>query len=145
MIYTRNSSLTYDTSLAHTLCHKYGYGTDFETFKKEAGDKFSLLKDGTLNKPSTKLLLVNGTEDEIFPIDDYYLCLQHGGPKDARYVEYLYTTDQRLLIRVRFVVGKKHMGEPESFFIILEWFSKLLDIKIDIPQFMSTIPSKPKY
>jgi hypothetical protein len=49
-------------------------------------DKFSLLKDGTLKKPCTKLLLVNGTEDEIFPIDDYYLCLQHGSPKEARQV-----------------------------------------------------------
>ena len=47
-------------------------------------EKFSLLNDGTLNKPCTKLILVNGTEDEIFPIDDYHLCLQHGSPKRAR-------------------------------------------------------------
>ena len=72
--------------MAHTLCFKFGYGDDFERFKKEAMDRFSLLRDGTLEKPCTKLLLVNGTEDEIFPIDDYYLCLQHGGAKSARYV-----------------------------------------------------------
>lgn len=71
-------------SLAHTLCYKFGYGKDFTRFKKEAMDKFSLLEDGTLDKPCTKLLLVNGTEDEIFPIDDYHLCLQHGSPKQAR-------------------------------------------------------------
>lgn len=47
-------------------------------------DTFSLLRDGTLKKPCTKLLLVNGNQDEIFPIDDYYLCLQHGSPKEAR-------------------------------------------------------------
>lgn len=27
-----------------------------------------------------------GMEDEIFPIDDYLLCLQHGDPKEARCV-----------------------------------------------------------
>ncbi|KAK6084409.1 hypothetical protein SCUP234_01791 [Seiridium cupressi] len=120
--------LEYLFDLAHTLCHKYGYGKDFEKFKKEASGKFSLLEDGTLDKPCTKLLLVNGTEDEIFPIDDYYLCLEHGSPKEAR-----------------FVAGKKHMGEPDSFFIILRWLSALLDIEIDIGRFMSTIPSRPKY
>lgn len=72
-------------SLAHTLCHKFGYADkDFELFKKEARGKFSLLSTGILDKPCTRLLLVNGTEDEIFPIDDYYLCLQHGSPKEAR-------------------------------------------------------------
>jgi hypothetical protein len=91
-------------SLANTLCHKWGYGTDIETFKKEASNKFSLLKDGTLDKPTcARLLLVNvsflcssficpkprltntkGTEDEIFPIDDSYLALLHGPVKEAR-------------------------------------------------------------
>lgn len=47
-------------SLANTLCYKFGYGTDIESFKKEASDKFSLLKDGTLDKPEcARLLLVN--------------------------------------------------------------------------------------
>ena len=77
--------LEYPFDLAGTLCWKWGYGTDFELFKKEASDKFSLLKDGTLDSPNcARLLLVNGTEDEIFPIDDYYLALQHGAPKEAR-------------------------------------------------------------
>jgi hypothetical protein len=74
-------------SLSYTLCHKFGYGADFERFKKEARDKFSLLSTGILSRPGcTRLLLVNGTEDEIFPIDDYYVCLKHGDPKEARYV-----------------------------------------------------------
>jgi pimeloyl-ACP methyl ester carboxylesterase len=51
---------TNEDSLANTLCHKFGYGTDIETFKKEASDKFSLLKDGTLDQPTcARLLLVN--------------------------------------------------------------------------------------
>lgn len=103
--------LEYPFDLATTLAFKYGYGNDLEKFKQEAM-KFSLLKDGTLDKPCTKLLLVNGTNDEIFPIDDYYLCMQHGSPKE-----------------VRIVPNRKHMGEPEAFVIILNWIYKLFGIQ----------------
>ncbi|KAF1984360.1 alpha/beta-hydrolase [Aulographum hederae CBS 113979] len=121
--------LEYPFDLATTLCYKFGYGTDIDAFKKEASDKFSLLKDGTLDKPEcARLFLVNGTEDEIFPIDDYYLALQHGAPKEAR-----------------FVPGIKHMGEPESFFIILKWIYKLFGIQANPGKQMSTIPFKPKF
>ncbi|RAR08161.1 alpha beta-hydrolase [Stemphylium lycopersici] len=52
--------LEYPFDLANTLAYKWGYGDDVEAFKKEAMDKFSLLKDGTLNKPDcARLLLVN--------------------------------------------------------------------------------------
>jgi len=37
------------------------------------------------------------------------------------------------------------MGEPKSFFIILQWIWDLLEIKGDIMAFMGTIPSRPKY
>ncbi|KAK7931214.1 hypothetical protein PG985_001926 [Apiospora marii] len=120
--------LEYPFDLAHTLCYKFGYGKDFERFKKEAMDKFSLLNDGTLDKPCAKLLLVNGTEDEIFPIDDYHLCLQHGSPK-----------------RARFIRDRKHMGEPESFMVILQELFSVLDIKGHPGKFLSTLPFQPKY
>jgi dienelactone hydrolase len=121
--------LEYPFDLANTLAYKWGYGDDVELFKKEGSDKFSLLKDGTLDKPEcARLLLVNGTEDEIFPIDDYYVALQHGGVKEAR-----------------FVPGIKHMGEPMSFFIILKWLYKLFDIEADPVKQMQTLPFKPKY
>lgn len=56
--------LEYPFDLATTLAYKWGYGDDLEKFKKEAV-KFSLLEDGTLDKPHcTKLLLVNGVNDE---------------------------------------------------------------------------------
>jgi hypothetical protein len=45
-------------SLCGALTYKFGYGTDQEKFKQEA-HKFSLLNDGTLAKPCTKLFLVN--------------------------------------------------------------------------------------
>lgn len=121
--------LEYPFDLANTLAYKWGYGDDIEAFKKEASGKFSLLNDGTLDRPDcARLLLVNGTEDEIFPIDDYYLALQHGAPKEARFVK-----------------DTKHMGEPMSFFIILRWLYKLFDIEADPVKQMQTLPFKPKY
>ncbi|QIW99771.1 hypothetical protein AMS68_005289 [Peltaster fructicola] len=120
--------LEYPFDLATTLAFKYGYN-DLETFKKEALKKFSLLEDGTLDKPKcTRLLLVNGMNDEIFPIDDYLLCLKHGPPKDARFVD-----------------NRKHMGEPESFAIILNWLYQLLGLQGNPADQMKTIPSRPKY
>lgn len=56
--------LEYPFDLANTLAYKFGYGDDLEAFKKD-GMKFSLIEDGTLDKPHcTKLLLVNGVGDE---------------------------------------------------------------------------------
>ncbi|ORX94749.1 Alpha/Beta hydrolase protein [Clohesyomyces aquaticus] len=121
--------LEYPFDLANTLAYKWGYGNDIEKFKAEASDKFSLLKDGTLDRQEcARLLLVNGTEDEIFPIDDYYLALQHGPVKEAR-----------------FVPATKHMGEPMSFFIILKWLYKLFEIESDPVKQMQTLPFKPKF
>lgn len=52
--------LEYPFDLADTLAWKWGYGGDVEKFKAEGMDKFSLLKDGTLDKKEcTRLLLVN--------------------------------------------------------------------------------------
>lgn len=116
--------LEYPFDLATTLAHKFGYGDDLERFKKEAM-KFSLLEDGTLGKPlCTRLLLVNGVNDEIFPIDDYYLALQHGPPKEAR-----------------FIANRKHMGEPESFVIIIKWIYDLFGIEGNPVDQLKTIPS----
>ncbi|KAF2659528.1 alpha/beta-hydrolase [Lophiostoma macrostomum CBS 122681] len=121
--------LEYPFDLANTLAYKWGYGNDIERFKKEASSKFSLLNDGTLDKAKcARLLLVNGTEDEIFPIDDYYLALQHGAPKEARFVK-----------------DTKHMGEPMSFFIILRWLYQLFGIEADPIKQMQTLPFRPKY
>lgn len=121
--------LEYPFDLANTLAHKFGYGDDVAKFKAEALSKFSLINDGTLDKPKcARLLLVNGTEDEIFPIDDYYLTLQHGAPKEARFVE-----------------GVKHMGEPMSFFVIIRWLYALFGIESDVVKQMQTLPFKPKY
>ena len=118
--------LEYPFDLAGTLTYKFGY-PDLESFIKDAS-KYSLLNDGTLQKPCTKMLLVNGNDDEIFPIDDMFVALENGMPKEARMVK-----------------GKKHMGEPDSFFIILKWIYALLGIEGNIMDQMKTLPFKPKY
>lgn len=45
----------------------------------------------------------------------------------------------------RFVPSRKHMGEPESFFIILRELFDLLGIQGDIKEFMATVSFKPRY
>jgi pimeloyl-ACP methyl ester carboxylesterase len=126
---SRVNHLEYPFDLATTLAHKWGYGNDLEKFSKEAQGKFSLLEDGTLDSPTcAKLLLVNGTDDEIFPIDDYYLCLRRGAPKTVRLVE-----------------GKKHMGEPEASPIVLGWLYEIFGIQANPLEQMKLTPSRPKY
>ena len=71
---------------------------------------------------------MKGTADEIFPIDDYYLCLQHGAPKEAR-----------------FIPGAKHMGEPQSFAIVLQWIYNVFGIQSNPGKQLLTIPFKAKY
>lgn len=53
----------------------------------EYAPKLSLLKQGILEKPCAPLLLINGVHDSLFPIKDYYLLLEHGSPKCARFFE----------------------------------------------------------
>ncbi|KAI3392129.1 hypothetical protein diail_6141 [Diaporthe ilicicola] len=124
---THVNKLEYPFDLADTLAYKFGYA-DLESFIQDAG-KFSLVNDGTLDKPCCgDVLIVNGEKDEIFPIEDLYVSLRHGKPKFARVVE-----------------GRKHMGEPESFFVILRWIHDLLGLDGDVPSQMKLLPSKTKY
>ncbi len=53
----------------------------------EFAPKLSLLKQGILDQPCAPLLLINGVHDSLFPIKDYYLLLEHGRPKCARFFE----------------------------------------------------------
>ena len=121
--------LEYPFDLADTLAYKFGYGNDVAAFTQSGRQKFSLLNDGTLDRATcARLLLVNGTEDEIFPIDDYYVCLMHGAPKEAR-----------------FIPGIKHMGEPESFGVIIKWLYGVLGVQGNVRKQLMGLPFKPKY
>jgi esterase FrsA len=65
----------------------YAFGLSRYEEWVEYAPKLSLLKQGILDRPSAPLLLVNGIHDSVFPIKDYYLLLEHGSPKCARFYD----------------------------------------------------------
>ncbi len=75
----------------------------------------SLLDQGVLDRDCCRLLCINGDRDPIAPIEDYYLVLQHGVPKSAR-----------------FVANGGHMGRPldaspdPTLGIMLAWMKDAL-------------------
>lgn len=72
-------------SAAEAFAWKWGFQGDMEKTIRESSGRFSLLKDGTLDRSDcSRLLLIQGTEDTVFPVDDTYLCLEHGPPKEVR-------------------------------------------------------------
>lgn len=50
----------------------------------EAAPKLSLLTQGLLDRPCSPLLCVNGKLDDQAPVEDIYLLMEHGNPKEAR-------------------------------------------------------------
>lgn len=46
--------------------------------------RLSLKTQGLLDRASAPLLLINGKKDDQHPIDDIYLLMEHGNPKEAR-------------------------------------------------------------
>jgi len=50
----------------------------------KAAPKLSLLDLGLLDKPSAPILGINGKLDDQAPVDDIYLLMEHGSPKEAR-------------------------------------------------------------
>jgi pimeloyl-ACP methyl ester carboxylesterase len=50
----------------------------------EVAPRLSLKTQGLLDGPSAPLLCVNGKLDDQAPVDDIYLLLEHGNPKEAR-------------------------------------------------------------
>lgn len=98
---------SYAFELAETLASAFGRAT-FEEWVDYC-PKLSLLKQGVIDRPCTPLLLVNGTQDTIFPIEDMYLLLEHGNPKTARF----YPTG--------------HMGyTPDTVPMIVRWLAERL-------------------
>ena len=49
-----------------------------------AAPKLSLLTQGLLDQPSCPILGVNGKLDDQAPVEDIYLLMEHGDPKEAR-------------------------------------------------------------
>lgn len=58
-----------ERSASEAFSWKWGFRGEVETFRREASDKFSLLKDGTLDKPHcARLLLVNVSSGKILAL-----------------------------------------------------------------------------
>ncbi len=75
----------YPFEFFETICYAFGK-SGYEEWVDYA-PRLSLLRQGMLDRPSAPLLLVNGIHDSVFPIQDYYLLLEHGSPKCARFFE----------------------------------------------------------
>ncbi len=50
----------------------------------KAAPKLSLVALGIIDKPSAPILGVNGKLDDQAPVEDIYLLMEHGSPKEAR-------------------------------------------------------------
>ncbi|CAG8975523.1 hypothetical protein HYALB_00012238 [Hymenoscyphus albidus] len=74
----------YPFALGPAISLKHGYES-FETYMDEAVKKYSLLENRILEKPSTRLLFINGMNDGLMPIEDSMLPFEYGTPKEARF------------------------------------------------------------
>ena len=99
------NQMEYPFALADALAYKFGYrGADALAAYSADGHKFSLLSSGVLDRPSCKLLLINGMEDSIFPIEDNLIVAVRGDRKDL------------------FVRGNRgHMGNPGAEDLLYDW------------------------
>jgi len=89
----------YPFELAETLAYAFGRDT-FDQWVQYA-PKLSLVRQGILDRPCAETLLINGLHDTVFPISDYYLLLEHGMPKSARFFDtghMGYTADTQSII-----------------------------------------------
>ncbi|KAF1981337.1 alpha/beta-hydrolase [Aulographum hederae CBS 113979] len=97
----------YPTILSKTLAWKFRYNST-EQLYRDAQNRFSLVDGGIVNMTSGPLLIVNGMEDTIFPIEDSMVMLEYGTPKTARWVR-----------------GAHHSGEPVASTVIFPWLKAL--------------------
>ncbi|KAI3334502.1 Alpha/Beta hydrolase protein [Ustulina deusta] len=98
----------YPFKLLPALARKHGFD-DVEEYLRVARERFSLLETGILEKPSTRLLLVNGTLDGLMPIEDSTLLFEYGSPKEAR-----------------FFPGALHMGYPLANSSVYPWMEEVM-------------------
>jgi esterase FrsA len=61
----------------------YAFGTDDLTQIERLMPPLSLEAQGLLDNPTPPMLLVNGLHDQVWPIEDTFLLLRHGTPKQA--------------------------------------------------------------
>ena len=104
------NQMEYPFALADAMAYKFGYreADGLARYVAEGG-KFSLLDSGVLDLPSCRLLLINGMEDSIFPIEDNLIVAMRGDKKD-------------LLVRG----NRQHMGNPGAEEIVYDWIDDVI-------------------
>ena len=105
--------MEYPFALAEALAYKFGYrdadpATAVGRYAAESR-KFSLLDAGIVDTPSCRLLVINGMEDSIFPIEDSLIVGTQGRKKD-------------LVLRG----DRGHMGNPGAEDILYGWIDNAL-------------------
>ncbi|KAJ5608675.1 hypothetical protein N7528_009242 [Penicillium herquei] len=100
--------MEYPFALADALAAKFGFSSVEEYINSDPRARFSLDENGILDMPCTRLLVINGMEDSIFPIEDSILLCRRGRTKDARFID-----------------GKGHMGNPGAEEIIYMWIDEV--------------------
>lgn len=110
------------------MAMKHGFNS-VEAYKEGVQKKFSLLENGIIQKPSTRLLLINvswirglrvprmkltwkkkkGTLDGLMPIEDSMMLFEYGSPKEAR-----------------FFTGALHMGYPMANSAVYPWMESVM-------------------
>jgi dienelactone hydrolase len=108
------NQMEYPFALADALAWKFGYrDADPETaigrYAAEAQEKFSLVSTGIIGTPACGMLVLNGMEDSIFPIEDSFIMAADGTGKD-------------LVVRG----SSRHMGEPGAQEIISDWIENAI-------------------
>jgi len=93
--------------LAETLASAFG-GKAYDDWVALA-PRLSLLDQGILDRPCAPLLLVNGVQDTVFPIQDMHLLLERGQAKMAR-----------------FFADEGHMGGSQAIPVIVDWLVRQL-------------------
>ena len=105
--------MEYPFALAEALAYKFRYrGADPVAAYAADARKFDLLTCGVLDQPSCKLLVVDGMEDAIFPIEDNIIVGVRGDKKD-------------LVARG----NRGHMGNPGAEDILYHWIENALSGK----------------
>lgn len=107
------NQMEYPFALADALAYKFGYRDDdpavaLERFTADA-QRFSLITSRVIDRPSCRLLAVNGMEDSIFPVEDSILVAEAGSHRD-------------LLLRA----DRGHMGNPGAEDAVYEWIDAAL-------------------
>jgi pimeloyl-ACP methyl ester carboxylesterase len=90
------------------LTQKFGYASE-EDFLRDAQGTWSLVEAGIVEMKGCRLLLVNGTQDGLMPVEDSMLMMEYGIPKEGR-----------------FITGRLHMGYPEANGCIYPWMEQVM-------------------